>query len=237
MEDFNYLCSIKYVKKMIQAALFDMDGTLVANSPVHFRAFDIFCKRYGVTDWQEKLKGAFGMGNDDIIRSLMPEEIIREKGSEALAMEKEAIYREIYAPEIRSIDGLVELLRKLRDRGIRCAVGSSACMENVNFVLDKCHLAEFFEAKVSGEMVARCKPHPDIYLLAAETMGVAPADCVVFEDARAGIESARRATAGRLVALATTHTVEELVLEPAIDLILPDYRWLLGERTLDNLLK
>ena len=83
---------------MKKAALFDMDGTLVDNSPVHVRAFEIFCARYGVTDWKEKLADSFGMGNDDIMRAVMPEEIIREKGLAALADEKEAIYREIYAP-------------------------------------------------------------------------------------------------------------------------------------------
>ena len=65
---------------MKKAAIFDMDGTLVANSPVHVRAFEIFCARYGVTDWKEKLANGFGMGNDDIMRLVMPGEVIREKG-------------------------------------------------------------------------------------------------------------------------------------------------------------
>ena len=56
---------------MKKAALFDMDGTLVDNSPVHVRAFEIFCARYGVTDWKEKLADSFGMGNDDIMRAVM----------------------------------------------------------------------------------------------------------------------------------------------------------------------
>ena len=62
---------------MKKAAIFDMDGTLVANSPIHIRAFEIFCARYGVTDWREKLANGFGMGNDDIMRLVMPEEVIR----------------------------------------------------------------------------------------------------------------------------------------------------------------
>ena len=79
---------------MIKGAIFDMDGTLVANSPVHIRAFEIFCDRYGVRGWKEKLGGAFGRGNDDIMRLIMPEEVIREKGTAALGDEKEAIYRD-----------------------------------------------------------------------------------------------------------------------------------------------
>ena len=189
---------------MIKGAIFDMDGTLVANSPVHIRAFEIFCDRYGVRGWKEKLGGAFGRGNDDIMRLIMPEEVIREKGTAALGDEKEAIYREIYAPEIEPMPGLVALLDKLRDAGIRCAVGSSGCRANVDFVLEKCDIESFFDAKINGDMVTRCKPDPEIYLTAAAALGLAPAECVVFEDAKAGIESARRAGAGRIVALAST---------------------------------
>ena len=68
-----------------------MDGTLVDNSAVHVRAFEIFCERYGVSDWQEKLAQAFGMGNDDIMRAIMPAEIIRTQGMEALADEQDAL--------------------------------------------------------------------------------------------------------------------------------------------------
>ena len=181
---------------MKKAAIFDMDGTLVANSPIHIRAFEIFCARYGVTDWREKLANGFGMGNDDIMRLVMPEEVIREKGLAALADEKEAIYREIYAPDIRPVEGLKELLERLRAAGIPCAVGSSGCKANVDFVLDSCAIRPYFDAAISGDMVSRCKPDPEIYLTAAAALGVSPADCVIFEDARAGFEAARRAGAG-----------------------------------------
>ena len=143
---------------MIKGAIFDMDGTLVANSPVHIRAFEIFCDRYGVRGWKEKLGQAFGMGNDDIMRLIMPEEVIREKGLAALGDEKEAVYREIYAPEIEPMPGLVALLGKLRDAGIRCAVGSSGCRANVDFVLEKCDIESFFDAKINGDMVTRGGP-------------------------------------------------------------------------------
>lgn len=201
-----------------------MDGTLVANSPVHVRAFEIFCDRYGVRDWKEKLGQAFGMGNDDIMRLIIPEELIREKGLAALADEKEAIYREIYAPEIEPVAGLVELLGNLRKAGVRCAVGSSGCKANVEFVLEKCGIGKYFDVKISGDMVTHCKPDPEIYLTAAAGLGLAPAECVVFEDAKAGIESARRAGAGRIVAIATTLDRQTLAEETEADLIVDDFR-------------
>ena len=204
---------------MKKAALFDMDGTLVDNTLAHMRAFEIFCARYGVTGWKEKLSQAFGMGNDDIMRLIMPAELIRERGLASLAEEKEAIYREIYAPEIRPVKGLVPLLESLRAAGVRCAVGSSGCRANVDFVLEKCRIGEFFDARISGDRVTRCKPDPEIYLTAAAALGMAPTECVVFEDAKAGIESARRAGVGRVVALATTLPREALERETDADVI------------------
>lgn len=204
---------------MKKAALFDMDGTLVDNTLAHMRAFEIFCARYGVTGWKEKLSQAFGMGNDDIMRLIMPAEQIRERGLASLAEEKEAIYREIYAPEIRPVEGLVPLLESLRAAGVRCAVGSSGCRANVDFVLEKCRIGEFFDARISGDRVTRCKPDPEIYLTAAAALGMAPAECVVFEDAKAGIESARRAGVGCVVALATTLPREVLERETDADVI------------------
>lgn len=204
---------------MKKAALFDMDGTLVDNTLAHMRAFEIFCARYGVTGWKEKLSQAFGMGNDDIMRLIMPAELIRERGLASLAEEKETIYREIYAPEIRPVKGLVPLLESLRAAGVRCAVGSSGCRANVDFVLEKCRIGEFFDVRISGDRVTRCKPDPEIYLTAAAALGMAPAECVVFEDAKAGIESARRAGVGRVVALATTLPREVLERETDADVI------------------
>ncbi len=208
----------------IRGAIFDMDGTLVDNSAVHMCAFELFCNRYGITDWQEKLQQAFGMGSDDIMRMIFPETIIRERGLKALADEKEAIYREIYAPDIRPVEGLRTLLSKLREAGIRCAVGSSGCRENVDFVLKKCDIEGFFEVKISGDRVAHCKPDPEIYLTAARELGLSCDECVVFEDAKAGIEAADRADAGAIVVIATTLTPEVIRTETAADLIVNDFK-------------
>ena len=176
-----------------------------------------------MTDWQEKLAHAFGMGNDDIMRSIMPEHVIRDRGLAALADEKEAIYREIYAPTIRPVEGLTELLGRLHTAGIRCAVGSSGCRTNIDFVLEKCGIEGCFDAIVSGDRVTHCKPDPEIYLTAAAALGLQPAECVVFEDAKAGIEAARRAGAGRIVALTTTLPREVLAAETAADQIIDTF--------------
>ena len=199
-----------------------MDGVLVDNRDVHIEAFGIFCDRYGVTDWREKMIGMFGMGNDDIMRAVMPAEIVEAKGTDALAAEKEAIYREIYATTVAPVRGLRELLAGLCAAGARCAVGSSGCAENVNFVMEKCGIGQYFAERVSGDMVTRCKPDPEIYLTAAVRLGLPAGECLVFEDAKAGIEAARRAGM-KVVAIATTLPHEVLVNETDADRVIDDF--------------
>lgn len=90
-------------------------------------------------------------------------------------------------------------------------------------MLERCGIAGFFDARISGDAVTRCKPDPEIYLKAAEALDVTPGECIVFEDAKAGIEAARRAGAGRIVALATTLPRETLLAEADADRIVDDF--------------
>ena len=209
-----------------------MDGVLVDNRDVHIEAFGIFCDRYGVKGWREKLTSMFGMGNDDIMRAVIPADIVAEKGTWNLGLEKEAVYREIYAPTIAPVSGLREMLRALCEAGVRCAVGSSGCAENVEFVLERCGIGEYFAERVSGDMVTRCKPDPEIYITAAARLGLPASECVVFEDAKAGIEAARRAGM-KVVALATTLPREVLENETEADAVIDDYTQLTARQIIE----
>ncbi len=207
---------------MVKGVIFDMDGVLVNNMSVHFEAFAAMAERYNLTAEEGvDFTHLNGRGNDDIIGALFPPHIIAEKGVEALAAEKEALYREIYAPKIAPVAGLRELLAEICDAGLRCAVGSSGPRVNVDFVLDRCAIEPYFDVRISGDMVTRCKPDPEIFLTAASRLGVAPEDCLVFEDAKAGIAAAK-AAGMKVIALTTTHTREQLSpAEP--DLIVSDF--------------
>ena len=207
---------------MLKAILFDMDGVLVNNLEVHREAFAEFFRRYGVERSFDELSRVFGKGNDDIMGELMPRDVVERVGIRELGYEKEAIYRELYAPTITPQEGLLDLLAECEKEGVRCAVGSSGYRANVDFVLDKCHIERYFEAAEAGDEVTRCKPDPEIYLTAAAKLGVAAEECVVFEDAEAGIESAKRAGM-RVVALATTFSRDFLAQTDA-DLIINDFR-------------
>lgn len=205
-----------------------MDGVLVNNMKVHFMAFAEMAARYNLTAAPgQDFSHLNGRGNEDIITALFPEWLVKEKGVDALAREKEAVYREIYAPTIKPAPGLVEFLQRLRAEGVACAVGSSGPRENVEFVLERCGIEEFFSVRISGDMVTRCKPDPEIFLTAAARLGLAPEECVVFEDAVAGVAAAR-AAGMKVVAIASTHTAEELAAKTSPDLIVNDFTELLA---------
>ncbi len=207
---------------MLKGLLFDMDGVLVNNLEVHRAAFAEFFRRYGVERSFDELSRVFGKGNDDIMGELMPKEVVERVGIRELGYEKEAIYREIYAPIIEPQPGLLAFLAEAEEAGLRSAVGSSGYRVNVDFVLEKCRIGRYFEAIVAGDEVTRCKPDPEIYLTAAAKLGLKPEECVVFEDAEAGIEAAKRAGI-KVVALATTFSREFLEGTEA-DIIVDDFR-------------
>lgn len=207
---------------MIKGVIFDMDGVLVDNRDIHIEAFLIFLKRYGIEAKAGDLSWMFGMGNDEIMPRLLPTEIIEKKGIKALADEKEQVYREIFADSIKPMPGLTDFLKNIRSHGIKCAVGSSGNTDNVNFVLEKCSIANMFDAIANGDMVARAKPAPDVFLLAAQLLGLPAGECLVIEDSFAGIEASRSAGM-KVIGMATTYTREELSKEDTV-MIVSDFR-------------
>jgi beta-phosphoglucomutase family hydrolase len=207
---------------MLKGLLFDMDGVLVNNLEIHRQAFAEFFRFYGVERMFDELNRVFGRGNDDIMGELMPRDVVERVGIRELGYQKEAIYRRIYAPIIEPQPGLINFLADAEREGLCAAVGSSGYRVNVDFVLDKCDIARHFSAIVAGDEVTNCKPHPEIYLTAAAKLGLKPSECVVFEDAEAGIEAAHRAGI-KVIALATTFDREFLAQTDA-DVIVDDFR-------------
>ena len=207
---------------MLKGVIFDMDGVLVDNADIHIEALEIFFGRLGVDGWQDNIMECFGMGSNEIWEMLIPPYILCRKPLEQWTREKEAIYREIYESRIKEVNGLTALLKELTANGIKCAVGSSACIENVEFVLDRCNIGSYFSQTVCGDDVKRCKPDPEIYLTAARKLGLEPSECLVFEDAKAGIKAARNAGM-KVVALATSLPRETLAAETDNDAIIDDF--------------
>jgi HAD superfamily hydrolase (TIGR01509 family) len=140
------------------------------------------------------------------MRTYLGEHITKESSAE-LDAEKEALYRELYGPHLEAVPGFDRLIANAKADGVALAVATAAPNDNIVFTLDGLDLRKHFKAVVGAADVARGKPNPDVFLLAAERCGVAPEHCIVFEDAPLGVEAARRAGM-RAVVLTTTLPAE-----------------------------
>ncbi len=169
-----------------------MDGVLVVNDEAHGKAFEVWAERNNIALPENFLSDYYGMGNNEIFPAIFGRELSKEEIAK-YGGEKEAIYREIYAPVAVPTKGLVALLDELEARGVKMAVGSSADIENIDMILDVCGLRKYFSAVSYSGLVERAKPAPDIFLLASKMLEVEPSECLVFEDAFAGIKAARAA--------------------------------------------
>ena len=186
-----------------RAFVFDMDGTIVDNMDFHTKSWITFFERRGVgLDADEFFRTTAGRQGKEIIRSALGEHL----GDDEVALlnhEKESVYREIYAPHRKTVSGFDALVARAQANGIALAVATAAPPANIEFTLDGLDLRRHFDVVVGAADVARGKPHPDVFLKAAELCGVAPEHCIVFEDAPLGVEAARRAGM-RCVVLTTT---------------------------------
>ena len=204
------------------AFLFDMDGTLVDNMAFHCRTWLELLEREGHPITEEQFyQEASGKTNREILRQYLGEHLT-DADCAAYAKRKEELYREVYTPHLAPIAGLVPFLDKAKAAGIALALASSAGENNIRFVLQGLGLESYFEVTVRGDEVAKGKPDPEIFLTAAARLEVSPENCVVFEDAFAGIEGAGRAGMS-VVALATTLTPEQMADIPHIVRIVTDY--------------
>lgn len=192
----------------IQAVIFDMDGVLIRTAPQHYAAWKRVFAEMGRDFSEEEFRSTFGMRNQEILRRFLGETISGEQVEE-LGRRKEEYYRALLREGVEPAPGLLELLHKLKSSGIRVAVGTSAPEENVRFILEKLGIMGQIDVLVTEEDVRRGKPDPEVFLLAAERLGVEPAKCLVIEDAPAGIEAAKKAGMC-CVAITGTRPREEL---------------------------
>lgn len=191
-----------------KALIFDMDGTIVHNMPTHNQAWQDTLAEAGVhIDQDEFHRQTSGQKNQEILRLMLGDQLTDEEIAHWTDL-KETRYRERFACCIEAVAGFNELMEAGKLAGLKLAVASAAPPENISFILDGLGIREQFDAIVGGEDVVNGKPHPDIFLKAAGMVGCAPADCLVFEDALAGIEAARRAGMDVVAVLTTIHADE-----------------------------
>lgn len=213
-----------------RALIFDMDGTIVDNMAFHTKSWITFFERRGhAIDADAFFRATAGRQGGEIIRSHFGEHLLDDEVA-TLNHEKEAVYRELYAPHRKAVEGFEDLIADAKSQGIALAVGTAAPPANVEFTLDGLDLRRHFDAIVGATDVARGKPHPDVFLEAAKRCGAEPADCIVFEDAPLGVEAARRAGM-RAVVLTTTLPAEAFAEFDNVITIVSDF----SQLSLDDL--
>jgi len=206
-----------------RGVVFDLDGTLVDNMALHAEAFARFMTRRGLPPLDEAQRARLdGKRNTDIFPDLLGRELPREE-LRAVSDEKESLYRELSRGRLAPLAGLDRLLAILAANGIPVAVATSGPAENVRHTLAELGLAEQVTVIVRGDQVPRGKPHPDIFLAAADRIGVPPGECVAFEDSPMGVAAAR--AAGMVcIAISTSFSDEAFrAAGAAPDHVLPDF--------------
>jgi beta-phosphoglucomutase-like phosphatase (HAD superfamily) len=170
--------------------IFDCDGTLVDSMPLHFLAWHQTMLRYGLKLPEDRFYALGGMPSHRIIEMLAAEQSVVVDAKHAAIEKEQAFLERLHLLE--PIDSVVEIARV--HRGVKpISVASGGFRKIINRQLEIIECLDWFDAIVTAEDTTRHKPEPDVFLEAARRMGVAPEQCLVFEDADLGVEAARRA--------------------------------------------
>jgi beta-phosphoglucomutase len=170
--------------------IWDVDGTLVDTAELHFQSWLALTRQLGKPLSRAEFEATFGQRNPEIIprffgQGYSDQEIAR------LGERKEELYRAEARKGVSLLPGVRSLLEGLREAGFKQAIGSSAPLKNLELILDITQTRPFFQAIVSMEDTDRGKPDPQVFLLAAQRLGIRPKRCLVMEDAVAGVQAAK----------------------------------------------
>ena len=213
--------------------LFDLDGTLVDNMMVHHRAWQRKLGELGLDYSLDRVKTEIHGVNTEILERLFGDRFTPEERN-SISREKEAAYREIFAPELSDniVGGALEFIRKAHAEDVPMAIGTAGPEENAFFVIDALGIRSLLGHVVHSGMVNNGKPDPEVFQQAADGIGVPLRDCLIFEDSVTGARAANNAGCP-VVVLTTTHAREEFDgLEVAA--FREDFRGLTVERSATN---
>lgn len=191
----------------IKAVIFDMDGLMIDSEPIQSKSFESVLTEYGIQPEYQKngliqIIGVRAGDNWKRIKELhqIPESI------DVLLEKKQKTYIELLKENIKPSDGLIDLLKLLREQDLKMAIASSSSMEHIMLIINSLEISDYFDEIVSGDDVVNGKPDPEIFLKAAENLNIPPEHCLVLEDAETGVQAAH-AAGMKIIAVPTHHTL------------------------------
>ena len=191
------------------SVIFDMDGVLADTGPMHFESWVKMADEVGVEFTRKFFEETFGQQTYTITRKLLGDQF-NDGEIEKWGDLKEKYYREMVKDKLEPLPGVIDLIKDLKARSFKLAVGSSGPPENVELLLTSLDIKQYFDVIITAADVKNGKPAPDVFLIAAMRLNVNPNNCIVIEDAPVGIEAAIKAEM-KVIALTTTHEKEELI--------------------------
>lgn len=213
-------------KNEVKAVIWDMDGVIANTAQYHLKGWQVVFQKRGVNYTEEDFQCNTGKRSDSIIREVLGEKITQGEIM-AIIREKDENFRQLMKQNIRPFPGVLKLITLLKEHGFKIAIASSAPMENIQLITQSLKIHNCFDTIVSGWEVTKGKPDPQTFLLAMEKMGVEAKDCIVIEDAIAGVTASKRAG---ICCIAVTNTTPKENLREA-DLVIDT----LEEITVDDL--
>lgn len=187
---------------MIKAVIFDLDGVLVTTDVLHFNAWKALAEELGIHNFTKadnaRQRGVSRMASLEVVLE-KSEKTYTDEEKLAFAEKKNALYVSSLSSLTKDdvLPGVFEFLQFLKSKGIKTALGSAS--KNAPLILDKTELTDKLDVVSCGLDTTKSKPDPDVFLIAAKKLGIAPGECIVFEDSDAGIIAAK---AGGMLAFA-----------------------------------
>ena len=203
----------------VEAVLFDMDGTLIDSETGYRIADERFLKDLGIELPEEAWEHFVGIGSARMIE-YVKEQYGLTGDTQELLEAKDRYFHEIAEERTEVFPATVQLLERLNERGIPCAIATGSSKRTLQFAMEATGLRDRFDATVSSDEVPDGKPAPDVFLEAARRLGANPEQCLILEDSRSGIEAALAAGMA-VVALPSVSSLRDDPLLEKVDLVIP----------------
>lgn len=176
----------------LKAVLFDMDGVIVDTEPLHKQAYFLMFKKVGIQVSADLYNSYTGQSTIDICKDLV-NRFNLSLTAEDLVAYKRSFFKEIFFSDdndLQLIDGVLDLIKNYYENNVTLVLASSASMFTINSVFNRFDLNQYFKGKISGADLKASKPHPEIFIKAAEIAGFKREECLVIEDSTNGIRAA-----------------------------------------------